>query len=100
MPVRSVLPGAAVALALAAVSGCSAQGSSSPAQVRQAQAPQPTRCNELLRAAEVEMPNAVSFRVAGAREDIREARELCNSGQEEEGVTILQGVLNDLHEGG
>jgi hypothetical protein len=99
MSVRSVLPAAGVALALAAGSGCSTQ-SSSPAQVRPAQMPQETRCDELLRAVEIEMPSAVGLRVAGARDDIREARELCNSGQEQEGAAILEGVLNDVHEGG
>jgi hypothetical protein len=99
MSVRFFLPVAAVALSLGMVGEGYAQSSPST-QVRPAQMPQPSRCDELLRAVEIEMPNAVGLRVAAAREDIREAQELCNSGRPEEGIPILQGVLNSMHEGG
>ena len=99
MSVRLVLAVAAAALTLGMVSGSNAQ-SPSPTQVRPAQMPRGGACDELLREVEVEMPRAVGLRVPAAREDIREARELCNSGQEEEGMAILHGVLNSVHEGG
>ena len=99
MFVRFVLPVAAVALTLGMVGGSYAQDSSST-QVRPAQMPQQSRCDELLQAVEIEMPSAVGLRVADAQADIREAQELCNSGQEEEGIAILQGVLSSVHEGG
>jgi hypothetical protein len=99
MSVRFVLPVAAVVLALGMMGEGYAQGTSST-QIRPAQAPQASRCDELLQAVEIEMPSAVGLRVAAAQKDIREARELCNSGREEEGIPILQGVLNSVHEGG
>jgi hypothetical protein len=99
MFVRFVLPVAAVALTLG-VAGQSHAQSSSPTQVRPAQAPQATECDELLRAVEIEMPGAVGLRVASAQKDIQEARELCNSGQPEEGIPLLRGVLSSVHEGG
>ena len=99
MALRFVLPVAAVALTLGMAGEIYAQGSSST-QVRPAQAPAPSRCDELLRQAEIEMPSAVGLRVAAAQSDLQEARELCNSGQEEEGITILRGVLDSVHEGG
>jgi hypothetical protein len=98
MFVRFVLPVAAVALTLGMVGESHAQ-SSSPAQVRPAQA-QATECDELLRAVEAEMPGAVGLRVAAAQRDIREAQELCNSGRAEEGIPLLRGVLSSVHEGG
>ena len=99
MLMRSILPLAAVALAFGTASGCSTE-SSAPPQVRPAQMPQASRCDDLLRAAEVEMPNAVGLRVASARANIAEARELCHSGQDQEATAILEGVLSDIHEGG
>jgi hypothetical protein len=99
MALRLVLPVAAVALTLGMAGDIYAQSSSST-QVRPAQAPAPSRCDELMRAVQIEMPSAVGMRVAGAESDIREAQQLCNSGQEQEGMAILRGVLNDVHEGG
>ena len=46
------------------------------------------------------MPGAVGLRVADARKDIQEAQELCNSGHPEEGIALLRGVLDSVHEGG
>lgn len=99
MFVRFVLPVAAVTLLLGMASESYAQESPST-QVRPAQMPQAGPCDELLRAVEIEMPNAVGLRVHAAQEDIRDARELCNSGQEEEGSALLRGVLDSVHEGG
>ena len=95
--VRLLLPMSAVALALGVVSDGHAQSSSST-QVRPAQMPRGA-CNELLRAVEIEMPSAV-LGVHEARRDISEAQELCNSGQEQEGMSLLRGVLNSVYEGG
>jgi type IV pilus biogenesis protein CpaD/CtpE len=79
MPVRSVFPVAVAALALAAVGGCSSHDSST-AQVRPAQMPRQSQCDQLLRAVEIEMPTTIASRIADAQNDVREARELCNSG--------------------
>jgi type IV pilus biogenesis protein CpaD/CtpE len=97
MPVRSVLPVAVAALALAAIGGCSSYDSST-AQVRPAQMPRPSQCDQLLRAAEIELPTTIGSRIADAQSDVREARELCNSGHPEEGIAMLRGVLNSLHD--
>jgi type IV pilus biogenesis protein CpaD/CtpE len=97
MPVRSVLPVAVAALALAAVGGCSSHDSSA-AQVRPAQMARQSQCDQLLRAVEIELPTAIGSRIADAQSDVAEARELCNSGHPEEGIPLLRGVLNSLHE--
>jgi hypothetical protein len=97
MYLRLLLPVAAVALAVGAVSDGHAQSSSST-QVRPAQMPRGA-CDELLRAVEIEMPSAV-LGVQNAQRDISEARELCNSGQEQEGMSLLRGVLGSIYEGG
>ena len=64
MPVRSVLSVAVAALALAA-GGCSSHDSST-AQVRPAQMPRQSQCDQLLRAVEIEMPTAMGSRIADA----------------------------------
>ena len=97
MSVRSVLPAAAIALAVGTLSGCSTQESSS-AQVRPAQMSQLSECDQLARQVEAQMPTAVGYRVPAAQADLQEARELCNSGQSEEGVAILRGTLLDMNE--
>jgi type IV pilus biogenesis protein CpaD/CtpE len=97
MPVRSVLPVAVAALALAAVSGCSSHDSST-AQARPAQMPRQSQCDQLLRAVEIEMHTAIGSRVPDAQSDLREARELCNSGHPEQGIPMLRSVLNSLHD--
>jgi hypothetical protein len=99
MTVRFLLPMAAVALTLGMVGDGYAQ-SSPPTQVRPAQMPAPSGCDELMQAVEIEMPSAVGLRVHEARRDVQDAQELCNSGQEEEGMAILRGVLDSVHEGG
>ena len=105
MLVRSVLPMATVALAIGAVSGCSsfapaelgAQDSSS-VQVRPAQAPRMSECDALMRRVELGMPTALGFRLHDAQEDLREAQELCSSGQPEQGSRLLRQILDDMHE--
>lgn len=97
MLMRSILPVAAIALAAGALSGCSTEGSSS-AQVRPAQMSQASECDLLARQVEQRMPTAVGYRLPAAQADLREARELCNSGQSEEGVAILRGTLTDMNE--
>ncbi len=99
MTARFPLPAAAVALTLALAAGGCAQDLAT-SEVRPAQMPSGGPCDDLLRAVEAEMPSAVGLRVHAARADINEARELCNSGQEEEGRAILRGVLGSVHEGG
>jgi hypothetical protein len=97
MSLRIVVP--MVALTLAMVGGGCAQNSS-PTQMRLAQAPAESRCDQLLRQVEIEMPMTVAAQAHGARSDVQEARELCNSGQPEEGISILRGVLNSTQEAG
>jgi hypothetical protein len=96
MSLRIVVP--VVALTLAMVGGC-AQNSFST-QMRLAQAPAEGRCDQLLRQVEIEMPMTVAARVAATRAEVQEARELCNSGQPEEGISILRGVLRSTREAG
>jgi hypothetical protein len=89
---------AAVALALGAGAGCT---SNSPAeiaddagstQVRPAQMAT-SECDELAQRVEGRMPTAKGYRVTYAQKDLQEARDLCHSGQTEEGKAILHGIL-------
>jgi hypothetical protein len=110
MPLRSFLPVAAVALAIGAISGCSsfgpaelvAQGSSSPstspAEVRPAQATAMSTCESLIQQVEGGFPTAKAYRVPHMREDYREAQELCNSGQPEASIPILRQILGYMNE--
>jgi hypothetical protein len=101
MLMRSVLPIAAIALAVGAVSGCSTQESPS-AQVRPAQMSQLSECDLLARQVQQRMPTAMATRVGGlshAQDDLREAQGLCRSGQEEEGATMMRGILDYMNEG-
>jgi hypothetical protein len=93
---RVLVSAAAVALTLG-VGGESYAQSSSSTRVRPAQMPRASGCDQLMRAVEIEMPTAAGLTVPDAQRDIREAQELCNSGQEAEGMSILRGVLNSLH---
>ena len=97
MLLRTVLPAAAIAVAVGALGGCSTQESSS-AQVRPAQMSELSECDLLARQVEQRMPTAAAGRIPGAQDDLREARTLCNSGQSEEGATMLRGVLEDMNE--
>jgi hypothetical protein len=110
MPLRSVLPVAAVALAIGTISGCSSFGpaelasqsssspSSSSAQVRPAQAAAMSECDSLMQRVENGFPTAKGYRVPHMREDYREAQELCNSGQPEAGIPILRQILGYMNE--
>jgi hypothetical protein len=110
MPMRSVLPVATVALAIGAISGCSsfapaqlgAQSSPSPspssAQVRPAQGTPISQCDTLMQQVEDRFPTANAFRVPKVREDYRQAQELCNSGQPEQGIPILRGILGYMNQ--
>jgi hypothetical protein len=98
MSLRFALPLAAVALTLGMASEINAQDTSS-LRVRPAQMPVASRCDNLLRAVEIELPNA-AVGVADARKDYQEAQELCNSGRPDEGIPILRGILNSVQEGG
>jgi hypothetical protein len=97
MSVRFVLPVVAVGLA-AIVPGQLAAQSSSP-QIRPAQRIEPSPCDDLVRRVELQMPTAKAVRVSGAQEDLREAQELCNSGQPEQGVGILRDLLSSINDG-
>jgi hypothetical protein len=43
------------------------------------------------------MSTALAVNVPSARDDLQEARELCNGGEPEEGVTILRNVLSNMN---
>jgi hypothetical protein len=94
MLVRLVLPLAAVALGFAAPAQLAAQETQT--QIRPAQA-QPTACDDLIQRVELRMSTALAVNLPGARDDLAEARELCNSGQEAEGIPILRGLLNSMN---
>lgn len=94
MLVRSVLPLAAVALGFIAPAHLAAQDTST--QVRPAQA-QSTECDSLIQRVEQRMSTALAVNVPSARDDLQEARELCNGGEPEEGVTILRNVLSTMN---
>jgi hypothetical protein len=98
MPVRFVLPVAALWLAVIASGPLAAQGSS-PAQIRPAQVPEAGPCEALMQQVEDRMPTAVGFRLHDVQDDLSEAQELCNSGQPEEGNAILRGILSYMNEG-
>jgi hypothetical protein len=110
MPLRSVLPVAAVALAIGTISGCSsfgpaelaAQNSSSPSssssQVRPAQAAAMSECDSLMQQVEDGFPTAKAYRIPYMQEDYRQAQELCNSGQPERGIPILRKILGYMNE--
>jgi hypothetical protein len=98
MSVRFVLPVVAVGLAVIVPGQLAAQSSSSP-QIRPAQRIEESPCDDLVRRVEIEMPTAAALRVPDAEEDLRQARELCNSGQSQEGSALLRDILGYIHEG-
>jgi hypothetical protein len=98
MSVRFAFPVAAVALAFIVPGQLAAQDSSST-EVRPAQMPERSECDELVRRVEIGMPTAFGLRVRDAEEDLARAQELCASGQPEEGSQILREILNYMHEG-
>jgi hypothetical protein len=100
MPVRLVLPMAAVALALGALGGCAsstpaeiAAQDATSAQVRPAQMGALSQCDLLVQRVETRMPTAKAYRVPFAQKDLVEAQELCNSGLTEEGTAKLRDIL-------
>jgi hypothetical protein len=98
MSMRSMVPVAAIGLALIA-SGCqsSPHGSASP-QVRPAQVNETSPCDDLLQQVEARMSTAVAFKVPSSAAGLRQARELCNSGRPEEGMPILRQVLGSMND--
>ena len=98
MPVRFVLPVVALGLAVTVPGQLAAQGSS-PTEIRPAQGAESGPCDDLVQRVESGMPSAVHIRIADAQEDLREAQELCNSGQSQEGRAILRQILGYMHEG-
>jgi hypothetical protein len=98
MLVRLVLPMVAVGLAVIAPGQVAAQSAPST-QIRPAQRVEPSPCDDLVRRVEINMPTAAALRVSDAQEDLREARELCNSGQSEQGTALLRDILGYIHEG-
>jgi hypothetical protein len=45
------------------------------------------------------MPSAVHIRIPAAQEDLRQARELCNSGRAQEGRAVLRQILGYMYDG-
>jgi hypothetical protein len=97
MSIRSVLAMVAGGLAVIASGQLAAQGSSS-SQIRPAQVAEGP-CDDLIQQVEDGMPTAVHIRIPDAQSDLREARELCNSGQSQEGRAILRQILGYMYDG-
>jgi hypothetical protein len=98
MPARFLLPMAALGLALAA-SGCQSAPHGSPStQIRPAQVSEASQCDDLLQQVETRMSTAVAFRVRSAAAGLRQAQELCNSGQPEQGMAILHRVRSYMND--
>lgn len=95
MSVRSLLPLAAVGLALIGPGQLAAQGASS--QVRPAQSTAATECDVLVQRVETRMSTALAVKTPGANQDLQQARELCASGQPEQGIPILRGILSGMN---
>jgi hypothetical protein len=98
MRARFVLPVATIGLALVAPGGqLAAQGSPST-QIRPAQVNETGQCDVLLQRVEARMSTALALNVRSAAADLRQAQELCNSGQPEQGIPILMGVLGYMND--
>ena len=97
MLVRLVLPVAAVGLAVIAPGQLAAQGSA-PTQVRPAQVTGPGPCDELEREVQIAISSGVGFRIHDAQEDLRQAEDLCNSGQSAQGSAMLRQILGYIRE--
>jgi hypothetical protein len=96
MPMRSVLPVAAVGLAVIASGQLAAQGSA-PTQIRPAQVREAGPCDALMQQVQGRMSTALAVNVAAAQEDLRQAQELCNSDQPEQGMAMLRQVLSYMN---
>ena len=96
----AALPVITIGLALGAVSGCSSSGQdemAAPAStVRPAQMTERSQCDQLAQTVEQRMPTAKSYWVPGAEQDLSDAQELCHSGQEQEGMAKLNGILGRI----
>jgi hypothetical protein len=98
MPGRFVLSVAAIGLALI-TSGCQSAGQGSPpTQIRPAQVNETSQCDDLLQQVDARMSTALAFRVRSAAAGLRQAQELCNSGQPEQGMAILQRVRSYMND--
>ena len=98
MPLRFVLPVAAIGVALIA-SGCQLAPHGSPStQIRPAQVNETSQCDDLLQQVEARMSTALAFKVRSASASLRQAQELCNSGQPEQGMAILMRVRGSMND--
>ena len=98
MPVRSVLPVAALVWALIA-SGCQSAPHGSPStQTRPAQVNETSPCDDLLQQVEARMSTALAFKARSAAAGLAQAQELCNSGQPEQGSAILMRVRGSMND--
>ncbi len=100
MSVRFALPVIAVALAFGAVGGCSSNGQDrmaaqepSSTQVRPAQMTEMNQCDQLARDVAARIPTARADKAPSAQADLRKAQGLCDSGQSEEGISMLNNIL-------
>jgi hypothetical protein len=98
MPLRFILPVAAIGVALIA-SGCQLAPHGSPSTpIRPAQVNETSQCDDLLQQVEARMSTALAFKVRSASASLRQAQELCNSGQPERGIAILRGVRGSMND--
>jgi hypothetical protein len=80
-------------------SGCQSDVERSPSsQVPAAQVNETTRCDDLSRQVEARMSTALAFKVRSAAASLREAQELCNSGQPEQAIPILTRILGSMND--
>jgi hypothetical protein len=98
MHVRFVLPVAAIGLALIAPSYQLAAQGSQVTQIRPAQVTETGQCDDLLQRVEARMSTALALNVRSASADLRQAQELCDSGQPEQGIPVLMGVLGYMND--
>jgi hypothetical protein len=98
MRMRLVLPVAVTGLALI-TQGCQLAAHGSPStQIRPAQVNETSQCDDLLQQVDARMSTALAFRVRSAAAGLRQAQELCNSGQPEQGMAILQRVRSYMND--
>ena len=100
MSVRFALPVIAVALAFGAVGGCSSNGSDqmaaqepSSTKVRPAQMTEMSQCDQRVQEVQARLPTAKADKMPSAEADVRKAQGLCNSGQSDQAISILDNVL-------
>jgi hypothetical protein len=98
IPVRFVLSVAAIGLVLVAPGGQLAAQSSPSTQIRPAQVNEASQCDYLSQQVEARMSTALAFNVRSAAAGLRQAQELCNSGQPAQGIPILMRVLGSMND--